>query len=270
VGLVDNLLVYSENTYTNPQEIWMAKNDKLHAEEYSFSGRLNVGLFTSFEACPKKIVADAQQSHRWPLSLLKKFDLGHAIHDVYQNRCMNTPGLKMVKPWNIPDAVVPFSYKPAQTVKQLLDEKWGEIPCTYRNEEGEVILLGYADDVYLEGRRPTVLDIKTINIEEKLFKNHFDDSAKDYLPKYWTQVMIYQILMNLDEYWAPLKVSDKVSLLFVATKMVGEPDSERQLFNYVKDEHITKFLLQMKESSRQLRDNTLDCKFRYCNLHSNA
>ena len=73
-------------------------------------------------------------------------------------------------------------------------------------------------------------------------------------------------MMNLDQYWAPLKI-EQSKLLFVATKMIGEPGSEVELNQFLKDEDYTKFDLISKEVLRQMRKQDEECRYRYCKDH---
>lgn len=269
------MLMQVEGTYASSIRGWMAKNAANQYRDYLWSGRVGVGAFTSWTCCPKKIVKDAQAAKKWPYSLLYKFELGHAYHAMYQKAAMNTPNLKWIKPYNIPDCSIDsyneFGVKVNMTFKEHLDKCWPETPVTTRHE-GRVIISGRADDVENYCKRPIVVDIKTVNDKLNDFKNKTD--AEMLQEKHRIQATIYAILMNDDKYYSPFEIK-QVKLFYVCTHddgQIGNPDSEREIYCPVKDEDVVKFHLISDETTRQILANDtkkdVECKYKFCNDHN--
>jgi hypothetical protein len=269
------MLASKDGTYASSIRGWMAKNAANAYNEYLWSGRVGVGAFTSWTCCPKKIVKEAQAAKKWPYSLLYKFELGHAYHNMYQKAAMNTPNLKWIKPYNIPDASIDsyneLGEKITITLRQHLDKCWPEIPVTTRHE-GRVIISGRADDVENYCKRPTVLDIKTVNDKLNDFKNKTNEEMLQ--EKHRIQATIYGILMNDDKYYWPLEVKT-VKLFYVCTHddgQIGNPDSEREIYCDIKDEDYVKFHLISDETTRQIlatdKNNDVECKYQFCAEHN--
>ena len=276
MSLLDDLLVFRENTYCSAQKSAAIQQEYQRRENFEWSGRLSVGSFKTWDCCPKKLVAEAQKTKTWPESLLFKFDVGHAIHEVYQRRAMNTPGLKMIKPYFLPEVNMKSRNSMGQyvdtTLREELEKSWPEIPVTYRDPDtGEVVIMGYIDEIEVHKNKPVVLDIKSINDDPLEFKLRFDEIIKEKVESHFIQTQFYGIMANIDNYFSPLKI-EKTKILYISTKLLGEPESERELVRPIKDEHYTKFDLLAKESVNQIRaykeNKDQKCNYRYCGVHN--
>lgn len=240
-----------------------------------WSGRLSVGDFRSWGCCPKTIIYTKQKAKNFPESLLFKFELGHAIHAAYQQRAMDTPNLKWIKPYNIPNVKVKtrneWGQEIEQTFKEKLDAAWGEIPVCVRNVDGQIVIMGYVDDVENMYGKPVVVDIKSINCPALDFRLRFDETTERTIEGYFIQTQFYALMMNRDEYYSPFTI-EKTKLLYVCTSLLGDPDGEREVVRPILDEHQTKFESIIKESIEQVYayDNNKDikCGYHWCSTHN--
>lgn len=259
MGLVEDLLSSRDNTYSSAIRVELAKQARVRKENYLWKGRLPVSAFESYNCCPKTLIENQKKSRWFKTTTLEKMNLGKVIHRMYQEAALDTPNLKFIKPYHIPNHL-----------KERLDKVWPEIPVAFLDKEtNEVVISGIADEVENLLGAPTPLDIKSNNDDPRIFTNEFD--KKILKEKHIIQVKFYGYLMNLDKYYSPFTIK-QVKLLYVNTRMRKEEDFEVEKYYFLSDEDNTKFELLCKESMYQIRaeKSKIDsrCSYRYCSIHA--
>lgn len=267
MGLVLDSLDQKESTYVNAVRKQLAIADKERFENYQWKGKFRASAFESSDCCVKNILEHAKKSFRMKVKTLYKLELGKAYHDMYQKAARNTPNLKWVRPYNMPECLL--RVEPGKD-KSRFEQCWPEIAVVVIDPEtGEVVISGVADDVEVCRSRPVPVELKSTNVPMWQFKNEFQKHV--FKEKHLWQAKSYGCMMLRDRYYDPFDI-DEVKLVYICTKGdTGETDIENEETYTLTDEDQTKFEDQAEEAIRQSRADNAGkdepCGRKYCVEH---
>lgn len=259
MSLIEDVLSTQENYMSNKQRLARHQAEFRRIEEYEARDRLSVSSFDGMDCCIKALIASRKKPRYFAQKTLPKLSMGTALHEVWQKYTMDTPNLKMVKPWNFPYEDKEFTEK--------LHEIWPETPVRFKHPTtGKALVTGYLDDVICYYKDDVaVVDYKFPGCKPEIFKAKFEKEVL--LPKYLFQIKYYLWRIQQDGYYLPL-IPKYYCLYFVNWRFeAGDPDGEREVWGQLTDEDRLTFLEMEKEIVRLADDPTLECSYAFCKEH---
>lgn len=258
MSLVEDVLSAQENYVSNKQRLARHQAEYRRIEEYEARDKLSVSSFDGMNCCIKALIEARKKPRYFAQKTLPKLSMGTALHEVWQRYTMNTPNLKMVKPWNFPYEDKEFADK--------LHEIFPETPVRFCHPTtGKVLISGYIDDVINYYGDVAVVDYKFTGVDPQIFKAKFEKQVL--LDKYLFQVKYYLWRLQQDKYYWPL-VPKYWCLYFVNYRFeAGDPDSEREVWGQLTKEDIECFKELEAEVVRREDNPKSPCGFKFCSEH---
>lgn len=271
----------------------IAKEQEEEKLGFKWKGFVSPSAQLSFDMCPQKFIQDQQQKKVFDLKIRYRMLLGHAVHDLIQQRVATRIAHLLWERPNITD--------PEILVK--LERKWPEVPVF----DPELGVSGRIDLVLKVMDSPVIVDIKSTSIvsainltydevrkrvietfkeptKEKVrafvdwlldvdnwIESWEKESAKYPSPEYKMQVEIYAYLCNrLKLYSKPVR---KVGLAYVNFCIpYGEPKGEKEIywdFPPEQEAKIEDLLLAVNvHRLAALRGEHLECTYSKCKVHA--
>lgn len=271
MSIIKDLLSHKENFFCSAIRAYKLRAEKQKLAEYSYRGRLSVGDFAAAgtNCCPKKLVQNRQKGKQFGVATTYKLDLGKEIHRSYQQAAVETPGLMWDKPLNFPgDIMINSPDKEDASFAQKLAEGFPEIPVCMLDPDLEIAIIGYMDGVINRYKKPTVLELKSVNVDPIIFKNKFSDNYPD--KKHILQSKIYIYLTRLWDYYDPPIKTAVIPYICVRGEIGDDGMENEVLISYTdEDESIIGKMLQ--EGVRQVfafkHNLEYECEYIHCREH---
>jgi CRISPR/Cas system-associated exonuclease Cas4 (RecB family) len=256
MGLLDDQIEQELNEahFCRKSELEAMRRQKQERDAYKWKGRVSVSNISSLRDCPKKLVETAKSKGWYPNKRQRAvFDMGHIIHDFYQQRALKAPGLLAPKPQNVPE-----------DLKKTAEEIWPEVPMGFYYK-GTRVIGAWADGVQLKDKKISVVELKHTERSAEDFLTRFEEAI--HLKKHDTQLKIYMYLLKKSNYY-PGASFTKGELIYVSTDVAnGEAKREKSLWIPLTAEDEEMLDDMMPEIGRQCLEGG-DCNYKFCRDHS--